>query len=523
MAQNRGIGIRTKLIAMSTLLVMVAVGLFGVMNSIRSRRIINESSQRLRKEIIGGLRQAGTGQLELLAETTRIALVQSDYTTLQTIIQNTKKQDDRVTQVAVIDSALTYLANGDSKLVGSKAAGAIKTFIESNKQPPLRRSGVELTLGGQRMLAFSATLAHEGGGHSTVLLAYGLKQLERELNEAERLKREEVARSLKSTLGIGVLSILLGVVLAIQQGLRISRPIQALATQADRIASGDLLARVQIRSHDEIGLLGDRFNYMADQVVVLMNEATEKVTMAKELEVARAVQATLVPDDSPVELNGVSLAGYFKPATQCGGDWWGHFDMAGGKVLVVIGDVTGHGVAPAMITAAARGAVSALVSSTQGQVGLAQLLLALNSAIHETSKGKFVMTCFASLYDIRTRILEYANAGHTFPFVKHGETGRLYALVARGNRIGDVLDSEFIVKKEQIAPNSTVVWYTDGIVECENARGEEFGERRFRTLIDKSGHLAPLEVRQAIVRRAYEFYGNVPLKDDITLVVGRFA
>jgi sigma-B regulation protein RsbU (phosphoserine phosphatase) len=137
----------------------------------------------------------------------------------------------------------------------------------------------------------------------------------------------------------------------------------------------------------------------------------------KELEVASAIQATLVPDSSLVEVEGISFAGYFEPATQCGGDWWSYYEMPDEKLLVIIGDVTGHGVASAMITAAAKGSATTMMDVTAGDLTLPALLKSLNAAIHDAAKGRFVMTCFASIYDPKTRQLTYANAGHNFPYI----------------------------------------------------------------------------------------------------------
>ena len=136
----------------------------------------------------------------------------------------------------------------------------------------------------------------------------------------------------------------MGTLLSILQGLRISKPIKLLAWRADQIARGDLETRVEVSSTDEIGLLGENFNYMADRLLILMRETAEKATLEKELEVARTIQETLVPPPDLVVRPFINLAGYFMPASQCGGDWWTVHDLPDGRVLEVIGDVTGHGV-----------------------------------------------------------------------------------------------------------------------------------------------------------------------------------
>jgi serine phosphatase RsbU (regulator of sigma subunit) len=176
-----------------------------------------------------------------------------------------------------------------------------------------------------------------------------------------------------------------------------------------------------------------------------------------------------------------------------------------------------------MITAAAQGAVTTLLEMSGGNFALPQLLQGMNAAIHAAAKGKFVMTCFASMYDPETRNLIFANAGHNFPYLFDAEKGKLASLVVRGNRLGDIVTSDYETKSIQVGVNDSLIWYTDGIIECENLRGEEYGERRFRSVIMKNASLSPDQALNGIVDRAVEFYGEVPQKDDITLVLGKLG
>jgi sigma-B regulation protein RsbU (phosphoserine phosphatase) len=106
-----------------------------------------------------------------------------------------------------------------------------------------------------------------------------------------------------------MLFILIGSALAIFQGVGISRPLRVLAWRANQIAGGDLDARVVVKSNNEIGRLGANFNAMADRIVVLLEEAAEKVLLEKELELARTIQETLVPGSEPIERGRLSFAG----------------------------------------------------------------------------------------------------------------------------------------------------------------------------------------------------------------------
>jgi serine phosphatase RsbU (regulator of sigma subunit) len=357
-----------------------------------------------------------------------------------------------------------------------------------------------------------------------VVLGYDLAPIDREREKADKQKTAALNSTAVWSGAVGALFVLIGTLLAIFQGLSISKPIKLLAWKADQIARGDLDARVEVKSTDEIGILGENFNFMADQLVVLLQQTAEKARLEQELEVARTIQETLVPPNDPVSNGFFKFAGYFQPASQCGGDWWTWHQLVGDKVLVVIGDVTGHGVPSAMITAAAKAACDVARSVYGDDVAVTKLLEIMNYAIFESAKRKFVMTCFASIVDTKRRTITYANAGHNFPYLfRAGEDGKgeFGSLMIRGNRLGDLRESKYEAKTTELVPGDILVWYTDGIVECENGAGEEYGEKRFRASVRRAAALDAGEMRDAVVADSQQFFGEMLRKDDITLVVGR--
>jgi sigma-B regulation protein RsbU (phosphoserine phosphatase) len=91
----------------------------------------------------------------------------------------------------------------------------------------------------------------------------------------------------------------------------------------------------------------------------------------------------------------------------------------------------------------------------------------------------------------------------------------------RGNRLGDLRESTYESKTTELVPGDILVWYTDGIVECENANGEEYGEKRFRSSVRRAAALDAGEMRDAIVGDAMGFFGETLRKDDISMVIGR--
>jgi len=152
-----------------------------------------------------------------------------------------------------------------------------------------------------------------------------------------------------------------------------------------------------------------------------------------------------------------------------------------------------------------------------------RLLEIMNHAIYESAQRRFVMTCFASIVDTRTRTITYANAGHNFPYLFRAAEGKgeFGSLMIRGNRLGDDRTSRYEAKTTELLPGDVLVWYTDGIVECENEAGEEYGEKRFRASVRRAAALDAGDMRDAIVGEATSFFGQAPRKDDITMIVGR--
>jgi serine phosphatase RsbU (regulator of sigma subunit) len=512
------VSISFKLILVTTLLLMTIAALSGVLGSVQTNRVIDDLGGRLNTKILESLRAGGVAQVELLIQLVRLEMLQHDYTTLQTIVDGIAENDKDITAIGVTDRVGIVLAHTDRHKVGSRATGPLR---EGMKATNLQIED-EVIVDKQKSIAFTSPVEHSGDRLGSILVAYTLTPLKAELDSVQLLKKREGKTNIRNTLIFAIISAAVGLVLAVIQGFRLARPIRSLVAHANKIADGELESRVEIDTQDEIGLLGERFNYMAGQVQMLMRASVEKAAMEKEIEVASAVQATLIPDaSSAVDLHGLSLASHFKPATKVGGDWWTYYHLPDDKILLLIGDVTGHGVGSAMITAAAKGAASCLMAMTKGRIQLQQMFEMLNAAIIDTARGRFVMSCCAAVFDPRSRTMLVANAGHNFPFHFRRKTGKLVSMVVRGNKLGDLHDSEFETKRFPMEPGDMVYWYTDGVIECIDERGEEYGERRFRSLLRGKGSIAPDRVRDDVVESVRQFHGSVPPQDDITIIAGR--
>ncbi|WP_428267516.1 PP2C family protein-serine/threonine phosphatase [Haliangium sp.] len=242
----------------------------------------------------------------------------------------------------------------------------------------------------------------------------------------------------------------------------------------------------------------------------------------RELDEAGRLQRMLVPNSSELEHSFANLAAYFAPAAQCGGDWWTSKRLPDDRLLVMVGDVTGHSLSTAIITGVAKAAFD-VAHTTSEPIAAEHLLARMNAAIYDATRAKVLMTCVASILDPRTRTITVASAGHNFPYLvrnHHGQSS-LHTLVSRGNPLGAKPTLEVESTTQPLYSGDLMVWYTDGATECENDQAEPFGDRRFRRMIGDLGGLDAPAVRDTIAHRIDSFRGNAVLSDDMTFIAGK--
>lgn len=558
MAKRAGLSISVKMILTTTFLILLTVVGFGALNACNIRSAYDQSAREKTETFRQSLKSKGATTTQVFAKALEKFLIDNQDSEIQSLVERTVRQDEGLKLVYVLGRDQNLIAY--CKVQRGAASICDRGGYPAEMHVPVKHpSWAQITQTWQQrasagqadpavltdltgeegkieVFAFpvfvgaeptaAAAIAADPGDtrQGYVVFGYDLTPIDEFAAESARQKDKASREAALRTLVVGVLFVLIGALLAIFQGLQISKPIKLLSWKADQIARGDLAARVEVRSADEIGMLGENFNFMADQLTILLQQTAEKATLEKELEVARTIQETLVPTHDPVDKGVFKFAGYFQPASQCGGDWWTWHEQVGDKILVVIGDVTGHGVPSAMITAAAKAACDVARSVHGDNVDPALLLEIMNSAIYQSAKRKFVMTCFASVIDTKKRTITYANAGHNFPYLyrtTEGGGGEFGSLMIRGNRLGDLKESKYEVKTTDLVAGDILVWYTDGIVECESSGGEEYGEKRFRASVRRAAALDAGEIRDAVVTDAANFFGDTVRKDDITLVIGK--
>ncbi|MFC1760753.1 PP2C family protein-serine/threonine phosphatase [Planctomycetota bacterium] len=304
----------------------------------------------------------------------------------------------------------------------------------------------------------------------------------------------------------------IAVILAFRRARDVTQPISALIEAGQRLSHGDYEAQVQINTGDELEQLGEVFNQTGPKL-------REHQKMKYSLELARAVQQSLLPKQTPV-LQNFDIAGQCLFCDETGGDCYDFIDLsdiAPDKHGIVLGDVSGHGIGAALLMAAIRGSLQS--EAKHHSHDLTELMTELNKQIvRDTEVDRFV-TLFYGVLDDPARSLVWAAAGHEPALWYHSATRKIEELPNTGMPIG-VLDT---AKYEQAGPivlasQDILIIGTDGIREARNAQGNEFGRDRLYRVLRKNAHQSAEAVSATIIAAVLAFLGTAPRTDDITLV-----
>lgn len=245
----------------------------------------------------------------------------------------------------------------------------------------------------------------------------------------------------------------------------------------------------------------------------------EKVRMEGELRTAAAVQNSLLPSQLP-KPQGLELANYFQSATETGGDWHGFMAEFDGHLLILIGDVMGHGSPAALVTATAS-ATCRQIEDTHLKQGnppdLSEMIVSLNKAVLLAGRGRYFMTFFAATLNLSTGLLEFANAGHNFPILIK-PSGRMRQLTCAGAPLGMQKIPKFEVKYLHLNQGDTLFLYTDGVIENTDPSGSMWGLHHLRGNLKSLANQSAKKLVDRVVESAFGFYQDQPLEDDLTLV-----
>ncbi len=255
-------------------------------------------------------------------------------------------------------------------------------------------------------------------------------------------------------------------------------------------------------------------------LILLMLEIADRVVMKRDLQIAREIQTWLLPG-APPQIPGLAIAYATRPANTVAGDYYDVFPRPGrtaeeNRVVLAVADVAGKSIPAAMLMATFQASLKTLSTA---QVALPELAANMNRYACGNSQGGLrFTTAFLAEYDSVQRTLHYINAGHNNPILRRAN-GTIERLDVGGLPYGIMPEVKYQSATIALAPGDWLVIFTDGVVEAENARQDEFGEARLLAAI-AAGHAGePAEMLKRLMADLDLFVGATPQHDDVTCMM----
>ncbi len=246
----------------------------------------------------------------------------------------------------------------------------------------------------------------------------------------------------------------------------------------------------------------------------LEQERIERERIEQELLVAQRIQQASLPEEVP-ELEGWEITPHYRPAREVGGDFYDFFVLPNGRLGIVVGDATGKGVPAALVMASARSMLRAVAQAFNSP---GEVLRRVNETLFADVPANMFVTCFYAILEPKSASLSYANAGHDLPCLHRNRDTE--ELRARGMPLGLMPGMGYEEEEIALSEGDCALFYSDGLVEAHDPKGEMFGFPRLQALIAEHGK--ERSVGDLLLEELYSFVGEGwEQEDDITLLTLR--
>jgi serine phosphatase RsbU (regulator of sigma subunit) len=258
----------------------------------------------------------------------------------------------------------------------------------------------------------------------------------------------------------------------------------------------------------------------AEVKVQKANAELAKITsrLQGEVNLAATLQRSILPPPL-IELPGVQGLANLLTSSEVGGDYYDYYQVGGYHSILLIGDVSGHGVAAGTMVSAAKAGVYPLIH--EGVTSASEILNSLNETIRATAQQSLLMTMACLSLDARNGKLSFANAGHVLPYLLRNNASQWEMLEASGLPLGKSIDSDYLETAIELTleVGDRLFLYTDGIVEEESPTGEAFGYDRLEAILNANINSNPEELRNRLMDALRVHCRGIAYTDDVTLVI----
>ncbi|MDD5067672.1 MAG: PP2C family protein-serine/threonine phosphatase, partial [bacterium] len=244
----------------------------------------------------------------------------------------------------------------------------------------------------------------------------------------------------------------------------------------------------------------------------------EKERIAEELRLGRQIQTSLLPQESP-KIPHLFLQGLMQPAKEIGGDYYDFITLPGqDRMGIVIGDVSGKGVAAGLLMAMVKTAIHIFSSR---ETSPKQVLIRINEILDRHIGGEKFMTMLYLVWQAAKSTLTYSSAGHEHILLYHDSTKEVDEIMSGGTILGILPDIDKMLEEKNIIlkHSDKILLYTDGATAAQNQEKDRYGLERLKQSFMKHSQKPAHVIMKAVKDELYEFMGSYPQYDDITLVV----
>ncbi|MEE9412292.1 MAG: PP2C family protein-serine/threonine phosphatase, partial [Methylococcales bacterium] len=240
--------------------------------------------------------------------------------------------------------------------------------------------------------------------------------------------------------------------------------------------------------------------------------------LQSEVNLAASLQKVMMASPK-IDLPGLQGHAKMLTSSEVGGDYYDYFEIDGNQSIVLVGDVSGHGVAAGTVVSAAKAGVSSLIH--KGISAPSAILESLNETMLETAQQELLMTMACITLDAKTGVLRFANAGHVLPYRRQKENRQWTMIEASGLPLGQSADADYQSSEttHQLDVGDRLFLFTDALVEEESPFGDAFGYDRLERILDTYGDAEPEVIFEQLLTALRAHTGQYDFSDDITFVV----
>jgi serine phosphatase RsbU (regulator of sigma subunit) len=319
---------------------------------------------------------------------------------------------------------------------------------------------------------------------------------------------------------IGVVAFILALYLS---GVMV-RKIKRIIASASELGQGNLDTKFQHGGSDEFGVLTSALNKMT-------LDLKHRQEMLTEYAAAEDIQKGLLPTTMPSNAADVlEFGNFYKSMSGVGGDYFDFMNSGEDKIAFCIGDVSNHGIGPALVMVSLRSQLQSLIRSSE--TDLRKILLSLNEQVYADTPSHIFVTFFLGIYEKKTGKISYMNCGHSKPLVYRAKTSKVETFNSGGMPLGaidnDIFDTTIEEEVMQLEIGDLFFQYTDGVNEAMNAKSELFGSDRMEQIILSQGKESPEKITNEIAKEVEKFSGKKifcigpsELNDDIAMIAFR--